>query len=138
MKGINSVIISGNVGDRITIGKTGRGDSACSFSVASDAAPVPTATWVRVSVYGDELVQVCRAHLVKGVYVLVEGELMNRAGRFGELTEVRARRVVFVDGNKNRTEAISHADDRGGEDDAAGEGGVLADPGTCAGAGSRP
>jgi single-stranded DNA-binding protein len=135
MKGINSVVISGNVGDRITIGRTGRGDPACSFSVASDAAPVPTATWVRVSVYGPELVEVCRAHLTKGVYVLVEGELMNRAGKFGELTEVRARRVVFVDGNK-KTEAIH--DGRSGADDAASEGEVVADPAACAGAGSRP
>jgi single-stranded DNA-binding protein len=135
MKGINSVIISGNVGDRITIGRTSRGDPACSFSVASDAAPVPTATWVRVSVYGEELVQVCRMHLTKGVYVLVEGELMNRAGRFGELTEVRARRVVFVDGSK-KTEATH--DGRNGADDAASEGEVVADPAACAGAGTRP
>jgi single-stranded DNA-binding protein len=52
--------------------------------------------WVKVNVYIEPLVKACRAKLTKGGYVIVAGELMNRDGRHGELTEVRAREIVFL------------------------------------------
>lgn len=100
MRGVNKVVISGNVGDRITYGSTTSGVPACSFSIASDrndGREVITA-WVRVNVYGEELVRDCREKLVRGVYMVVDGELMNREGKAGELTEVRAQELVFVEG----------------------------------------
>jgi len=102
MRGVNKVVISGNVGDRITYGKTGSGTPACSFSVASDrkdGKEIITA-WVRVNVYGEDLVHDCQEKLGKGIYVVVDGELMNRDGKVGELTEVRAREIVFIDGKQ--------------------------------------
>jgi single-stranded DNA-binding protein len=102
MRGVNKVVISGNVGDRTTYGKTGSGVPCCSFSVASDrkdGREIITA-WVRVNVYGDELVGDCKERLEKGVYCIVDGELMNRDGKVGELTELRARGIVFMNNNK--------------------------------------
>jgi single-stranded DNA-binding protein len=102
MRGVNKVVISGNIGDRITYGQTGSGTQACSFSIASDrkdGREIITA-WARVNVYGDELVRDCRERLTKGGYAIVEGELMNRDGKVGELTEIRAREIVFVNNHR--------------------------------------
>ena len=98
MRGLNKVIVSGNVTGAIDFGKTGNGLEVCGFHIASDryasGGQVVTA-YIKVNVYVDGLVRICRTRLIKGVYVLVEGELMNRDGPHGDLTEVRAREVVF-------------------------------------------
>lgn len=97
MRGVNRVVVSGNVSGDITFGALSDGTNAMSFSVASDRhtnGEVVTA-WVRVNVYIDSLVEMCRSRLKKSGYVLVEGELMNREGRHGKLTEVRARDIIF-------------------------------------------
>lgn len=98
MKGINTVTVSGNVLGNIEYGCVGSGSEACGFQVASDrhtATGVITA-FVKVNVYVEWLVQLCKAKLGKGAYVLVEGELMNRQGKYGSLTEVRAREIIFL------------------------------------------
>lgn len=97
MRGVNKVVISGNVGDRISFQETGAGVPACSFRIASDrhTADGSITAWVKVNVY-DGLVKICKTKLKKGGYVIVEGELMNRDGQLGELTEVRAKDIVFV------------------------------------------
>jgi single-stranded DNA-binding protein len=98
MKGINKVFLSGNVLENIEYGRVGNGSEACSFQVASDrhtANSIVTA-YVKVNVYVEGLIRICRMKLAKGVYVLVEGELMNRDGKHGGLTEVRAREIIFL------------------------------------------
>lgn len=105
MRGVNRVVISGNVTDKIAYSSTGNGVPTCTFVLASDRYTrdsVVTA-WVKINVYG-KLVEVCRTRLVKGRYVLVEGELMNRDGRLGELTEVRAKEVIFPVQDRNEQE----------------------------------
>jgi single-stranded DNA-binding protein len=99
MRGLNRVIISGNVGAQIAFNNTGSGTSACSFFLASDrhsSGGAVVSAWVKINVYGDSFVRICRSRLEKGCYVLVEGELMNRDGQLGELVEVRAREVIFL------------------------------------------
>jgi single-stranded DNA-binding protein len=98
MRGVNRVIISGNVSGNIHYGSTGQGSSALSFSLASDRKVNGSTitAWVKVNVYLDPLVRICKARLDKGGYILVEGELMNRDGVHGELTEVRAREIIFL------------------------------------------
>ena len=93
---INHVSISGNVG-KIDFSTTGTGAPVCTFTIASDRRSTDRTitAWVKVNVYVPALVAVCKTKLSKGVKVWVEGELMNREGRLGELTEVRARRVLF-------------------------------------------
>lgn len=98
MKGINKVILSGNVLDNIEYGRMTNNAEACSFQVASDrhtSSGVVTA-FVKVNVYVEGLIRICRMKLIKGMYVLVEGELMNRDGKHGDLTEVRAREIIFL------------------------------------------
>ena len=99
MRGLNRVIISGNVGAQISFNNTSSGMPACSFFLASDrhaGRGSVVSAWVKINVYGDDFVRICRARLEKGGYVLVEGELMNRDGQLGELVEVRAREVIFL------------------------------------------
>jgi single-stranded DNA-binding protein len=52
--------------------------------------------WVKVNIYIEPLINICRDRLAKGCHVIVDGELMNRDGRYGKLTEVRAREVIFL------------------------------------------
>lgn len=101
MRGINRVTISGNVCGDANYGQLRDGTRCCSFSIASDRhtrGDVITA-FVRVNVYIDVLTDLIRQKLRKGDYVIVDGELMNRNGTAEELTEVRAREIVFVTHN---------------------------------------
>ena len=93
MRGFNEVWISGNVGSKIVIGKTKDDRPCCSWSVASENEK-HRLTWARVNAY-DALAEYCNDMLEKGVYCSVVGELMNRGGQYGELTEIRAQQVVF-------------------------------------------
>jgi single-stranded DNA-binding protein len=107
MRGLNKVFLSGNVTGAIEFGRTGKGDEVCGFHLASDRhtsnGGVVTA-FIKVNVYIDGLVRVCKSKLNKGVYVLVEGELMNREGQHGELTEVRAREILFLSKEESKGE----------------------------------
>lgn len=96
MRGLNHIIISGNV-SKVWYGETHAGVLACGFNLASNqhSARGVRTVWIKVNVYGD-FVNVCKTRLVKGLYVLVDGELMVRDGQCCELVEVRAREVIFV------------------------------------------
>ena len=103
MRGINNVVIGGNVSDKILTSNTSDGTPACSFSVASDRPGSTGATitcWTRINAYGG-LAELCIRKLAKGLYVVVSGELMNRPGVHGELTEVRAKDIVFTDAKES-------------------------------------
>ena len=95
MRGVNSVILSGNVG-QVNFGSMSNGSDVLSFTLASDR--YGNGDKVTVNVYVENLIRICKSKLTKGRYVIVEGELMNREGQYGELTEVRAREVLFVGG----------------------------------------
>lgn len=113
MRGLNRVIISGNVGSHISFNETGNGSAACSFHLASDryVANGKVSAWVKINVYGDKFVAICQNRLQRGCYVLVEGELMNRDGQLKELVEVRAREVIFLSSG----EAEKHLEDQEGD-----------------------
>jgi len=99
MRGLNRVIISGNIGGKIKFNPLTNGAEACSFQLFSDrvnGGSIVTA-WVKVNAYDERLVRVCKDRLVKGLYVLVEGELMNRDGVYGVLTEIRAHEIIFLE-----------------------------------------
>jgi|WetSurMetagenome_2_1015567.scaffolds.fasta_scaffold08238_5 single-stranded DNA-binding protein len=103
MRGINKSILSGNVSGDINFSELPGGDPALSFSLASDRRSGDggsVTVWVRVNVYIQPLIHICRERLHKGGYVLVEGELMNRDGVHGKLTEVRAREIIFMPSNR--------------------------------------
>jgi len=99
MRGVNSVILSGNVG-KVNFGTMNSGADVLSFTVASDryGNGDKITVWVKINVYVENLIRICKSKLSRGGYVIVQGELMNREGQHGELTEVRAREVIFVGG----------------------------------------
>ena len=100
VRGINRVTISGNVKEKMSFSSTANNTPACTFTLASDrhsSSGIVTA-FIKVNAYGDGLVSACRAKLAKGVYVIVDGELMCRDGQLGDLVEVRAREVIFLPG----------------------------------------
>lgn len=101
MRGLNRVIISGNVSDAARYHETGTGSKCATFRLASErrgAKPGDSVTaWVKINIYSEALVDICKTRLLKGVYVIVEGELMNRDGVHGEVTEVRAKEIIFTD-----------------------------------------
>lgn len=88
---INQVIIVGYVDGGVVSGVTRDGGLACSFSIDSVDSGQKT-TSIRVNAYG-QLAEQCVDSVSHGNYCLVIGELMNRPGRFGNLTEVRAKKV---------------------------------------------
>lgn len=98
MRGINRVVLSGNATGKIEFSKTDTGTEVCTFTVASDrhsSGSVVTA-FIKVNVYVDALVRLCRSRLQKGCYILIEGELMNRTTPSGKLLEVRAWELLFL------------------------------------------
>jgi single-stranded DNA-binding protein len=96
-RGMNKWWGAGNVSGNITYSSTDGGTPTVTFQMACDRKAKDTVltTWVKVNIYGHGLVEACRGRLTKGAYVMVDGELMNRDGKLGELTEVRAREIVF-------------------------------------------
>lgn len=99
MRGLNTCTLSGNVSGDINYATLPNGGEALSFSMASDrraSGGGVITVWTRVNVFIDPLVRICRERLVKGGYVLVHGELMNRDGVCGKLTEVRAWDIIFA------------------------------------------
>lgn len=98
MRGVNRVVLSGNATGKIEFSKTDAGADACTFTLASDrhsGGAVVTA-FVKVNVYVEALVKLCRLRLQKGSYILVEGELMNRVTPAGKILEVRAWELLFL------------------------------------------
>jgi single-stranded DNA-binding protein len=122
MRGVNRVVISGNCQGRVNFSPTdGKGTPACSFYLTSDrhSHGDVVSVNVKINAYGDGLVRACRARLTKGLYVLVEGELMNRDGQIGELTEVRAREIIFIPRDGVPKDASESLDAEGGHVDGA-------------------
>lgn len=102
MYGVNNVTISGNIGD-VAHAKTGNNTPACTFLIACDQVGQSDPVWVRINTYGSNALQ-CKDRLVKGSYVIVAGELMNRhfqgeKDRVG--LEIRGLKIIFVDRRRN-------------------------------------
>jgi hypothetical protein len=107
MTGQNQVLISGYVESRVLTGTTGDGGEACSFSVASGDSGNKI-THVRINAYGS-LAEQCERESKLGSYCVIIGELMNRQGKFGKLTEIRAKKVEFVSDVDNGPQGDSDA-----------------------------
>ena len=107
MGGHNQVLISGYVEGRVFSGNTGDGEEACSFSVVSGDSGQKQ-TRVRINAYGSVATQ-CEQESRGGAYCVITGELMNRPGKFGKLTEIRAKKVEFVVDVDNGDQGASDA-----------------------------
>ncbi len=89
----NTVKLSGHVSSRFVAGTTKDGHRACSFLITSESLDGRRVK-VRVNAY-DELAEICDKFFTRESDCSVVGELMNREGQFGELTEIRAKEVIF-------------------------------------------
>lgn len=96
-RGINRLALSGMYYGRSYFTETGNSSPAAHFYLLSERHTHDAVVRVRVKInaYGDGLVNLLRIKLVRGAYVLVDGELMNRKGPNEELVEVRAAQVIF-------------------------------------------
>jgi hypothetical protein len=90
-------MISGYVDDGFTTGETGDGEFACSFFLISDNSVHSVKS--RVNSYG-ALAEECERQVYTGTYCVITGELMNRRGKFGRITEIRARKIEFFNEDK--------------------------------------
>ena len=100
MRGVNKIVISGNVTNATKFNTIRSGQEVCTFGLVSERSSGAGShkVYAKINVYMEHLVTRCRDWLDTGGYVIVEGELMNRDGRSEALTEVRARDIVFVEG----------------------------------------
>jgi len=111
-KGVNKVILIGNLGDEPELRYTGAGDAVCNMSLAtnesytdSDGNEVQKTEWHDVVAWG-RLGEVCNEYLDKGSQVYFEGKLQSRSwedddGNTRYSTEVKAQEMMFLDGNRN-------------------------------------
>jgi single-stranded DNA-binding protein len=94
---LNLVVLQGSVAGKIEFSETGKGSAVCTFvmTVERPTKDIIVSARPKVNVYGDGLVEACRRELSRGRLVTVQGELMTREGKMGDLTEVRARTITF-------------------------------------------
>lgn len=99
-RGINRVSISGKVIGKSVFDQTQSRAVAGSFILLSERYTHDSIVSVRakINVYGEGLVNVCKQRVSPGTYAIIDGELMNRSGAYGDdFLEIRAQSVVFLD-----------------------------------------
>ncbi|OZC01968.1 single-stranded DNA-binding protein [Rubricoccus marinus] len=117
-RGINKVILVGNLGSDPELRYTGSGTAVCNFSLATsesykdrDGNQVENTEWHRIVAWA-RLAEICGEYLKKGRQVYIEGQLQTRQwedkdGNTRYTTEVKAREMQML----------------GGRDDSSGGGG---------------
>lgn len=113
-RGVNKVTLIGNLGDEPELRQTQAGTSVCNMSLAtnesytdSDGNEVQNTEWHTVVAWG-RLGEVCNEYLSKGSQVYFEGSLQTRSweddnGNTRYSTEVKARKMMFLDSNRQGT-----------------------------------
>lgn len=112
-RGVNKVILIGNIGEEPELRYTGQGTAVCNMSLATnetytnqDGEEVTQTEWHKVVAWG-RLGEVCSEYLEKGSRVYFEGKLQtssweDRDGNTRYTTEVKAREMNFLDGSPRR------------------------------------
>jgi single-strand DNA-binding protein len=128
-RGLNKVIIIGNVGRDPEMRYTPSGRPVTSFSVATSRTWVSAegerreeTEWFNVVAWGN-LAEICKAHLNKGQQVYVEGRLQTRGwedenGKKHFRTELVASEMILLgDRRSQSTDAdyVSDEDEDGGD-----------------------
>jgi single-strand DNA-binding protein len=110
-RGVNKVILIGNLGDAPELRYTGSGTAVCNMSLATnetytdnDGNEVQNTEWHDVVAWG-RLGEICNEYLQKGSQVYFEGKLQTRSwddqdGNTRYSTEVKAREMMFLDSNR--------------------------------------
>ena len=108
-RGINKVILVGNLGSDPEIRYTGSGTAVCNFSLATsesykdrDGNQVENTEWHRIVAWA-RLAEICGEYLKKGRQVYIEGQLQTRQwedkdGNTKYTTEIKAREMQMLGG----------------------------------------
>ena len=111
-RGVNKVILVGNLGQEPELRYTGSGTAVCNMRLATNESYkdregnlVDKTEWHNVVAW-DRLAEICNEYLQKGSQVYFEGSLQTRSwedrdGNTRYTTEVKAREMMFLDGNRN-------------------------------------
>lgn len=110
-RGVNKVILIGNLGQDPELRYTGSGTAVCNMRLATtdtytnrDGEEVQNTEWHNVVAWG-RLGEVCNEYLSKGSQVYFEGKLQTRSwedqdGNTRYTTEVKALDMTFLDSNR--------------------------------------
>jgi single-strand DNA-binding protein len=142
-RGVNKVILIGNLGQDPELRYTGSGTAVCNMRLATtntytnrDGEEVQDTEWHNVVAWG-RLGEVCNEYLSKGSQVYFEGSLQTRSwedrdGNTRYTTEVKARDMTFLDSNRqgrdmdgdfNQAQGDDNFDQRPPQQQPAGPGG---------------
>lgn len=116
-RGINKVILIGNLGNEPEVRATTKGGLACNLSIATDESYkdkntgqlVPKTEWHRVSAF-NRLAEIMRDYLKKGSKVYIEGKLSTRkwqdqSGADRYTTEIIAFEMQMLDSKDSSASA---------------------------------
>jgi single-strand DNA-binding protein len=110
-RGVNKVILIGNLGQDPELRYTGNGTAVCNMRLATnesytdrDGNQVDKTEWHTVVAWA-RLAEICNEYLQKGSQVYFEGSLQTRSwedrdGNTRYSTEVKAREMMFLDSNR--------------------------------------
>ena len=108
-RGVNKVILVGNLGQDPELRYTGSGTAVCNFSLATtesykdrDGNQVENTEWHRVVAWA-RLAEICGEYLKKGRQVYIEGQIQTRQwedkeGQTRYTTEIKAREMQMLGG----------------------------------------
>lgn len=108
-RGVNKVILVGNLGQDPELRYTGSGTAVCNLRLAtnesyknSDGETVEKTEWHSIVTWG-RLAEICNEYLNKGSQVYFEGSLQTRSyedkdGNTRYVTEVKAREMMMLSG----------------------------------------
>ena len=106
-RGVNKVILVGNLGSDPELRYTGSGTAVCNFNIATsesykdrDGNQVENTEWHRIVTWA-RLAEICGEYLKKGRQVYIEGQLQTRQwedkdGNTRYTTEVKAREMQML------------------------------------------
>ena len=143
-RGVNKVILIGNLGQDPELRYTSSGTAVCNFSLATtesykdrDGNQVENTEWHRIVAWA-RLAEICGEYLSKGRQVYIEGQLQTRQwedkdGNTRYTTEIKAREMQMLgsrDGgsggggddynyNQSRPQSSSNSDNGGGRSQPA-------------------
>jgi single-strand DNA-binding protein len=110
-RGVNKVILIGNLGQEPELRYTGSGTAVCNMRLATnesytnqDGEEVTQTEWHNVVAWG-RLGEICNEYLDKGSQVYFEGKLQTRSWEDRDdntryTTEVKAQEMMFLDSNR--------------------------------------
>ena len=129
-RGVNKVILIGNLGSDPELRYTGSGTAVCNFSLATsesykdrDGNQVENTEWHRVVAWA-RLAEICGEYLKKGRQVYIEGQLQTRQwedkdGNTKYTTEIKAREMQMLGGRDGGGDGGGGSDDFGNMDQSA-------------------